>query len=136
MSGINKCSFIGRLGRKPECKYTKSGKAVCSFSIAVQERKDQPTTWINLVAWEKLADIITEHLDKGSLIYVEGRLQNREYEDNDGNKRQSTEIVIRDLTMLGQAGSGSSSSGSSQGSSGAQGSSGGSDDFADDDIPF
>jgi single-strand DNA-binding protein len=136
MAGINKCSFIGRLGRKPECKYTKSGKAVCSFSIAVQERKDQPTTWINLVAWEKLAEIIAEHLDKGSLIYVEGRLQIREYEDNDGNKKQATEIVVRDMTMLGQSGSGSASSGSSQSSPPSQGSSSGPEDFEDDDIPF
>ena len=126
MSGINKCSFIGRLGRKPECKYTKSGKAVCSFSIAVQERKDQPTTWINLVAWEKLAEIIMEHLDKGSLIYVEGRLQNREYEDKDGNNKQTTEIVIRDLTMLGQSGNGK----------GSQSSSNEPPDFEDDDIIF
>lgn len=136
MSGINKCSFIGRLGRKPECRYTKSGKAVCSVSLAVQERKDQPTTWINLVAWEKLAEIITEHLDKGSLIYVEGRLQNREYEDNDGNKKQTTEIVIRDMTMLGQAGSGSQSSGGDQSSSAGRSHSSGSDDFEDDNFPF
>ena len=106
-----------------------AGKTVCSFSLAVQERKDQPTTWINLVAWEKLAEIITEHLDKGSLIYIEGRLQNREYEDNDGNKKQTTEIVIRDLTMLGQAGSGAGSSSGSQSSDGRL-------DFEDDDIKF
>ncbi len=109
------------------------------FSLATSEKwtgkdgnKEEKTEWHRIVAWGKLGEICGEYLSKGKQIYIEGRLQTREWEDNDGNKKQTTEIVANNMTMLGQAGGSSSS----QGSSGAQGSSGGKDDFEDDDIPF
>lgn len=155
MAGVNKVILVGNLGRDPEVRYTKSGQAVASFSLATSERwtgkdgnKEEKTEWHRIVAWGKLGEICGEYLSKGKQVYIEGRLQTREWEDNDGNKKQTTEIVANNMTMLGQAGGGSgtggydggSSSGGSRGSSGSstpQGSSsGGSDDFEDDDIPF
>lgn len=160
MAGVNKVILVGNLGRDPEVRYTKSGQAVASFSLATSERwtgkdgnKEEKTEWHRIVAWGKLGEICGEYLSKGKQVYIEGRLQTREWEDNDGNKKQTTEIVANNMTMLGQAGGGSgsgyeggSSSGGSHGSS-SQGSSskssasnssssGGSDDFEDDDIPF
>lgn len=160
MAGVNKVILVGNLGRDPEVRYTKSGQAVASFSLATSEKwtgkdgnKEEKTEWHRIVAWGKLGEICGEYLSKGKQVYIEGRLQTREWEDNDGNKKQTTEIVANNMTMLGQAGGGGgsgyeggSSSGGSRGqssSSGSQGSpsqgsssSGGHDDFEDDDIPF
>ena len=164
MAGVNKVILVGNLGRDPEVRYTKSGQAVASFSLATSERwtgkdgnKEEKTEWHRIVAWGKLGEICGEYLSKGKQVYIEGRLQTREWEDNDGNKKQTTEIVANNMTMLGQAGggsggyegggSGSGGSRSSSGSSNSQGSSyqssssqgssaGGPDDFEDDDIPF
>ena len=156
MAGVNKVILVGNLGRDPEVRYTKSGQAVASFSLATSEKwtgkdgnKEEKTEWHRIVAWGKLGEICGEYLSKGKQIYIEGRLQTREWEDNDGNKKQTTEIVANNMTMLGQAGGasgsgsgygGGSNSGGSRGSSGSSGSqsssSGGSDDFEDDDIPF
>jgi single-strand DNA-binding protein len=140
MSGVNKVILVGYLGRDPEVRFTKSNQAVASFSLATTEKwtgkdgnKEERTEWHRIVAWGKLGEICGEYLEKGKQVYIEGRLQTREWEDNDGNKKQTTEIVANIMTMLGQAGSGSAPSGGSQGSSGAQG---GPDDFDDDDIPF
>jgi single-strand DNA-binding protein len=96
---INQCNFIGRLGADVEQRYTQSGKAVASFSIAVQERKDSPTEWVRIVAWERLAEVCTEFLTKGSLVFVSGRLQTRSWEQ-DGQKKYTTEIVAREMKML------------------------------------
>ena len=157
MAGVNKVILVGNLGRDPEVRYTKSGQAVASFSIATSEKwtgkdgnKEEKTEWHRIVAWGKLGEICGEYLSKGKQVYLEGRLQTREWEDNNGNKKQTTEIVASNMTMLGQAGGsggsgyggGNSSSGSSRGPSGSsgssssQGSSGGQEDFEDDDIPF
>ncbi|MCK5610003.1 single-stranded DNA-binding protein [Candidatus Pacearchaeota archaeon] len=156
MAGVNKVILVGNLGRDPEVRYTKSGQAVASFSIATSEKwtgkdgnKEEKTEWHRIVAWGKLGEICGEYLSKGKQVYLEGRLQTREWEDNNGNKKQTTEIVASNMTMLGQAGGsggsgygGGNSSGSSRGASGpsgsssSQGSSGGHDDFEDDDIPF
>ena len=143
MSGVNKVILVGHLGRDPEVRYTKSGQAVASFSLATSEKwtdkntseKHEKTEWHRIVAWGKLGEICGEYLVKGKQVYIEGRLQTREWEDNDGNKRHTTEIVASNMTMLDQAGSGQSGIGgsSSQGSSGSQG---GNDSFDDDDIPF
>jgi len=155
MAGVNKVILVGNLGRDPEVRYTKSGQAVASFSLATSERwtgkdgnKEEKTEWHRIVAWGKLGEICGEYLSKGKQVYIEGRLQTREWDDKDGNKKQTTEIVASNMTMLGQAGGGGgsgyeggSSSGGSRSSSGSQSgsqgsSSGGHDDFEDDDIPF
>ena len=148
-TGINKVILVGFLGRDPEVRYTKSSQAVASFSIATTERwtgkdgnKEDKTEWHRIVAWGKLGEICGEYLSKGKQVYIEGRLQTREWEDNDGNKKQTTEIVANNMTMLGQAGGdGGSGSGYSGGGSRDQpgyqdSSSDQPDDFEDDDIPF
>ena len=112
MSGLNKAILIGNLGKDPELRYTPSGQAVSTFSLATSRRwkdkegqqKDQ-TDWHNLVAWGKQAEIAKEYLKKGSSIYVEGRIQYRSYDDKEGNKKYITEIVIQNFQMLGRKGS-------------------------------
>jgi single-strand DNA-binding protein len=111
MAGVNKAILIGFLGKDPEVRYTKSGTAVCSFSLATNEswkdkdgQKQDRTEWHRIVAWGKLGEICGEYLFKGKQVYIEGRIQTREWEDSDGNKRQTTEIVANNMTMLGQAG--------------------------------
>ena len=98
---LNKVQLIGNLGKDPELKYTPSGVAVATFSIATSESwKDQEgnqqekTEWHNIVAWRKLAEICGEYLKKGKKVYLEGKLQTRNYE-KDGIKRYVTEIVVR-----------------------------------------
>lgn len=105
---VNKVILIGNLGKDPELRYAPSGSAVASFSLATSEQwKDQEgnpqerTSWHNIVVWGKLAEIAAEYLKKGNKVYVEGRLQYRDYETKDGNKRYVTEIVLNDLVMLG-----------------------------------
>ncbi len=105
---VNKVILIGNLGKDPELRYAPSGSAVASFSLATSEQwKDQEgnpqerTSWHNIVAWGKLAEIAAEYLKKGRKVYIEGRLQYRDYEGKDGNKRYVTEIVVSDLVMLG-----------------------------------
>ena len=114
---LNKVMLIGNLGKDPELKYTPSGVAVATFSIATSEQwKDQEgnaqekTEWHNIVAWRKLAEIVGEYLKKGKKVYIEGKLQTRNYE-KDGVKRYITEIVADQLIMLDSMGQRSSSSG-------------------------
>ena len=99
---VNNCMFIGRLGRDPETRYTQAGKAVASFSIACCERfgGEKHTEWINVVAWEKLAEICGQYLHKGSLVYISGRMQTRKWQDQSGTDRYTTEIVAREMKML------------------------------------
>lgn len=105
--GLNKVLLIGRLGRDPEMRYTPSGKPVTTFSIATNRSwntsdgdKHTETEWFNIVAWGSLAEICKQFLTKNRLVYIEGRLQTRHWEDNDGNKRTSTEIVANEMIML------------------------------------
>ncbi|MEW6060929.1 MAG: single-stranded DNA-binding protein [Bacteroidota bacterium] len=107
---LNKVMLIGNLGKDPELKYTPSGVAVATFSVATSEQwKDQDgntqerTEWHNIVAWRKLAEIVGEYLKKGKKVYVEGKLQTRNYE-KDGVKRYITEIVADQIIMLDGAG--------------------------------
>lgn len=104
---VNKCVFIGRLGRDPEVRYLNDGKMITSFSIAVDEsyknksgEKVSKTEWVNIVAFGKLAEICGNYLQKSKLVYIEGKLQTRSWEDKDGNKRQTTEIICNDMKML------------------------------------
>lgn len=135
---LNKVMLIGNLGKDPELKYTPSGVAVATFSMATSEQwKDQEgnaqerTEWHNIVAWRKLAEIVGEYMKKGKKVYVEGKLQTRNYE-KDGVKRYITEIVADQIIMLDGAGQ-RSNSGSSAAEESAPVSS---DAPKDDDLPF
>ena len=127
---INQCNFIGRLGRDPETRYTQSGKAVASFSIACSEKRggEESTEWVNVVAWEKLAEICGQYLAKGSLVFISGRMQTRKWQDKEGGTRYTTEIVAREMKMLDSRGGGDRS-----GSAGADGSA---PPMGDDLVPF
>ena len=141
--------MIGRLGRDPELKYTASGTAYCRFSIATDEswtdkgtgdRKER-TEWHNIVAWERLAEICGQYLAKGRMVYIEGSIQSRQWEDQDGNKRTSFDIRARDMVLLGSpgGGGGGGQQGRSGASSGAESDAeagGGTPAITDDDIPF
>lgn len=105
---LNRVQLIGNIGKDPEVRYTSGGAAVASFSVATNESwKDKEgnlqerTEWHNIVAWNRLAEICGEYLKKGAKVYVEGRMQTRSYEDKEGVKRYTTEIVAGDLIMLG-----------------------------------
>ena len=105
---LNRWMGIGRCGKDPEIRYTGSGKPVANFSMAINESwKDSEGTlqekveWVNVVAWEKLAEIIQQYLHKGSKCYIEGKMQTRSYDDkNTGTKKYITEIVASQLIML------------------------------------
>jgi single-strand DNA-binding protein len=109
MAGINKVILIGNLGSDPEVRYTPSGVAVAQFNIATSEEwkdrdtgeKKERTEWHRIVAWRRLGEICGEYLSKGKQVYIEGRLQTRDWEDRDGNKRYTTEIVASDVQFLG-----------------------------------
>ena len=101
MSSINTITIIGRLGREPELKYTQTGKAVVSFSLAVDRRQKGETDWFQVTVWDKLAELCNEHLRKGRQAAVRGRMQSRTYEAQDGSKRTSWEVVAEDVQFLG-----------------------------------
>jgi single-strand DNA-binding protein len=115
MASVNKAILIGNLGADPELRYTPSGSAVASFSIATTDKwkgKDgqlqERTDWHKIVLWERQAEIAKEYLRKGSSVYIEGRIQTRNYEDKDGIKRYVTEIIGQRMQLLGgRAGAGS-----------------------------
>ncbi len=104
----NKVQLIGNLGNAPEVKTTESGKKLARFSVATNEsyrnakgEKVTETTWHNLVAWGKVADIAEKYLTKGKEVAIEGKLINRSYNDKDGNKKYITEVEVHELLMLG-----------------------------------
>jgi len=105
--GLNKVMIIGRLGRDPEMRYTPSGKPVTTFSVATHrswntsegERRTE-TEWFNVVAWGSLAEICKEYLGKNRLVYIDGRLQTRHWDDAEGVKHTSVEIVANEMIML------------------------------------
>ena len=108
---VNKVILVGRLGRDPEIRYTPNGTAVASFSLATNYRaKDQDgnftdkTEWHNIVAFGQKADVASEYLSKGKLVYIEGRIQTRVVDDQNGQKRYFTDIVCSNLQMLGSKG--------------------------------
>lgn len=106
MRGIAKVIVVGNLGRKPELKYTNSGKAVANLSVAVNSgrRGEETTEWIQVVVWEKTAENCAEYLDAGSAVYVEGRWQTKSWQDRDGNDRKTVEVVAYSVLFLGSAG--------------------------------
>ena len=129
---VNKVILVGNLGKDPELRYTPSGTAVVTFSLATTERykdrdgnKQTKTEWHNIVAWRQLAEICGKYLHKGKQIYIEGKIQNRSYDDRDGNKRYISEVVMNEMQMLGsrddnQQGGGGSYAGGQNQSQGGQ----------------
>lgn len=147
MAGINKVIIVGNLGKDPELRHTPQGQAVCNFSIATSEswtdkggQKQERTEWHRVVVWGKLGELCGKYLAKGRQVYVEGKLQTRAWDDKDGQKRYTTEVVANTVQFLGGA------QGASRGASDF-GQGGGSDPFgappnfdegqpSSDDIPF
>jgi single-strand DNA-binding protein len=134
-NGLNKVLIIGNLGSDPEIKYTSSGSAVANLSIATSERwKDRNTgeqkeqvAWHRVVLFSRLAEIAEQYLKKGSKVFVEGKLQTRDWEDAEGKKRYTTEVIAREMTMLDSR-SGSDNAPQPQSS--------GPEDNFEEDIPF
>lgn len=165
---VNKAILIGHLGADPEVRYTPSGTPVANFRIATSEswndkqgQRQERTEWHRIVAWNKTAELVGEYLSKGRQVYIEGRIQTRQWDDRDGNKRYTTEVVASQVTFLGgrgdrqggghsdkpegstQGGGGGGGGQGGQGGTGGGGGSGGGGDFDygpppmnDDNIPF
>jgi single-strand DNA-binding protein len=108
MSGINKVILVGHLGKDPEVRHLDGGVTVASFPLATSEtynkdgRKIEQTEWHNIVMWRGLADIASKYLQKGKLVYIEGKLRTRSFEDKEGHKKYTTEVVAENFTMLGR----------------------------------
>lgn len=107
---VNKVILLGRLGQDPELKYTPGGSAVCNFSLATTEgwtdkqgQKQEKTEWHRVVVWGKLAELCNQYLAKGRQAFIEGRLQTRAWDDKDGNKRYTTEILASTVQFIGGA---------------------------------
>jgi len=105
---VNKAILVGRLGRDPETRYTSAGQAVCNFTLATDEtyrdragERQKRTEWHRIVVWGKQAEIAQQYLRKGSLVFVEGRIQTRQWDDREGQKRTTVEIVANNFRMLG-----------------------------------
>ncbi len=136
---VNKVILIGRLGADPEVRYTQDGTMVTNFRLATDEQwkdksgeKVQKTEWHRIVTFRKLAEICGNYLAKGRLVYIEGRLQTRAWDDRDGNKKYTTEIIASNMQMLERKGD---EAGQSRGLNGAD--TGFKEpDFPEDDVPF
>jgi len=143
MACVNKVFLLGHIGNDLELRETKSGKNVTSFSLATSKKIDgeDRVEWHKITAWNKTAKVCCDFLSKGSQVHIEGELQTREWEDGEGNKKQTTEIIAHNVTFIGQGkgqggSQGSSSSSGQPASSGGASEGGDGDDFSDDDIPF
>jgi len=147
MSSLNKAMIIGRLGADPEVRYTQSNTAVATLSVATTERykdrngeQQESTEWHRVVAWSRLAEICQEYLKKGSLVYFEGPIQTRQWEDKDGRKRYTTEIKALNMQMLdtrgGSGGGSDSSAGVVKEKMGSNMNIDNNFDDMDDDLPF
>ena len=108
MSSLNKVMLIGNLGRDPEIRYTPDGSPVANFSLATSENwtdksgsRQEHTEWHTIVAWNRLADLCKKYLSKGRQVYVEGRIRTREWNDREGNKRRTTEVIATQMVLLG-----------------------------------
>ena len=145
--GVNKVILVGTLGQDPDTRYTPSNAAVANLSIATNEswkdkqtgEQKEKTEWHRVVMFNRLAEIATEYLRKGSQVYIEGKIQTRKWEDKDGNDRYTTEIVANEMQMLGGRSAGNTGSSSMNSNSSeeisSQKNNQENDDF-DDDIPF
>ena len=162
---VNRVILVGRLGRDPETRYTGGGQAVANFSLATDEsykdrngERQKRTEWHKIVVWGKQAEIAQQYLKKGSLVFIEGRIQSREWQDKEGQKRTSFEIVANNFRMLGGRAEGAAAGGAGTatgagrggedfdqgapaeetygGGSGGSGQGGGGPEISDEDIPF
>ncbi len=143
---VNKAILIGNLGRDPELKYTSSGKAVATFTMATTDRwtsqdgqKQEQTIWHNIVAWGRQAEVINEYLAKGRQVYIEGRIVNRSYDDKDGNKKYISEVVVQNFQFLGGRGEGPGGGGGGSRQATPEPSGAGAGEGTppdDDDLPF
>jgi single-strand DNA-binding protein len=155
---VNKAILVGRLGRDPETRYTSGGQAVANFTLATDEtfkdrsgERQKRTEWHRIVLWGKLAEITQQYLKKGMLVYIEGRIQTRQWEDKrDGQKKSTTEIVANVMRMLtSRADSAAAGAGAGAGASAAHGRAtdefeaalpaeehGAGPEISDEDIPF
>jgi single-strand DNA-binding protein len=100
MATLNQCSFIGHLGRDPELTVTNTGKPLTKFSLAVDQGKDQPPMWLNITTWDKLAELVERYAHKGSLVFVQGRLVLRPYQDKNKVDRIAIDIVATTVQLL------------------------------------
>ena len=143
---MNKVMLIGRLTKEPEMRKLASGKTVTTFTVATHDYRGaggEKSEFHSVVTWDRLAEICNQYLTKGQLVYIEGSLQNREWDDQDGNKRKTTEVRARDMVMLGGKGEGAgggqrrvAAAEGSAGSSTSSVNSPGTSTITDDDIPF
>jgi single-strand DNA-binding protein len=159
---VNKVILVGRLGRDPETRFTSGGQAIANFSVATDEsykdrngERQKRTEWHKIVVWGKQAEIAQQYLKKGSLVFIEGRIQSREWQDKEGQKRTSFEIVATNFRMLGGRGDGMAAGAGASGGTTTRSGGGAADDFdhsaspseefgaptsgpeiSDEDIPF
>ncbi len=142
MANLNKVQIIGRLGADPEMRFTANGRALSTMNVAVNrsystqdgERREE-TEWVRVVAWARLAELVSQYLSKGRQVYVEGRLQTRQWDDQEGQRRYTTEVVAQDVQFLDRA-----DGGNYDGQPGTAPAAAGADDAAGsrdpDDLPF
>lgn len=121
MASLNKCLLIGNLTRDPELKYTPRGTAVCKFGLAVGRKfkgqdgqMQEQTTFFNVVVWGKTGESVAKYLAKGRSVFIEGRIEIRDYEDKEGNKRKATEIVADQVQFLGSKPAGGENRGNAE----------------------
>lgn len=140
---VNKAILVGRLGRDPETRYTSSGQAVCNFTLATDEsyrdragERQKRTEWHRIVVWGKQAEIAQQYLHKGSLIFLEGRIQTRQWDDREGQKRTTVEIVANNFRMLGSRADSAPAGGGEPEAPAASGEEVPASDISDEDIPF
>ena len=140
---VNKAFLIGRLGRDPEIRKVNSGTSVVNFSIATDERwsdrsgeRQQRTEWHKIIAWGTLAETCAKYLNRGQLVFIEGKIQTQEWNDRDGNKRKTTEIIASSMQMLTPRGGGSGDHTPQQAKPKAQPVAEDIEDIDDEEIPF
>jgi single-strand DNA-binding protein len=145
MGSVNKIILVGNLGRDPEVRFTPGGQPVANFTLATSEQwtdkggqRQERTEWHRVVAYDRLAEQARDYLSKGRQVYVEGRLQTRQWDDKDGNKRSTTEVIARQIVFLGSGGGGGArGEGASRGGGVTSSSEPSSEPpLSDDDIPF
>ena len=142
--GVNKVILVGNLGQKPEIRYTKDSKPIASFSIATSESWKDKTTgdmvekteWLNVTFFGRIAEVAEQYLDKGSKVFVEGKLQTDKWEDENGNKRSATKIIGNNMQMLDSRGSNNSSSFDESSSAQNEAPASQEGSFSEEDIPF
>lgn len=143
---VNKVILVGRLGRDPESRFTSGGQQVCNFTLATDEsfkdrtgERQKRTEWHRIVVWGRLAEISQQYLKRGTLVYIEGRLQTRQWDDRSGNKRTTTEIIANGMKILSPRGESGGAGPSAEASAGVEMEethAPGESPISDEDIPF